>query len=270
MDEVGQMSAINPDEMPSLMTFPEDVRDVDSEHRLKIERYFGAFPVAPILREALGPLLALCFINRSGSNYLAQVLASTGAFNEAGEFFLAETILNDHAIPNGMRSLDDYLVFLRQFSVDHRLSAKVGLWQLVMLGEVGLLPPDARYLLIDRRDRLGQAISTCIAFQNKHWTSEHPKDCPDDALVYSRQTIDATIGSIERRAVLFEKAFEVMGVTPHRVSYEDLTQDPQKVVDGISDWMGMPRLRVQPQHIRLRRQANSVNESWRARYMAGE
>jgi trehalose 2-sulfotransferase len=265
------VAATPADEMPSLVTFPAELREVDAEHRLKIEKYFRPFPVTPIEPKALGPFLGLCFTNRSGSNYLAQVMASTGAFNEAEEVFLAETVL-DHAVARQMRSLDDYMIFLRHrlAGADDRLTAKLGLWQLVMLAEIGLLPRDARYLLIYRRDLLGQAISTSIAFQNNHWTSEHPKDRSDDALVYSREVIAQTIADIETHLNLFEAAFELMGVTPHRVQYEDLVENPQAVVDGIGAWMGMPGLRIQPQQIRLRRQANGVNANWRARYLAGE
>ena len=96
------------------------------------------------------------------------------------------------------------------------------------------------------------------------------KDRPDEALVYSRRVIEETIADIEHHLRLFETAFELMGVTPYRVLYEDLAENPQQVVDGIGAWMGMPGLRVRTERVRLRRQANSVNETWRARYLAGE
>ena len=251
-------------------TFPTEVRAEDHAETGRVEAYFRQFPVAPINPAALGPLLGLCFTNRSGSNYLAHILASTDQFNLAGEFFLTDTVLN-HARTKHMRSLDDYLTFLRRTLARRGLlTAKLGLGHLVMLGEAGLLDASARLLTIEREDIIGQAISTAIAWQNQHWTSEHRKAIPDEALVYDRSRIETSIANIQRRRSLFQAAFRAMGITPFVVRYENLIEDPQAVMTGIGYWLDKPGLVVNPARIRIQRQANAINEAWRARYLAGE
>ena len=253
-----------------IYSFPDRIRNGDIQNVAEVETHFKRFPPAPIQPAALGPLLGLCFTNRSGSNYLANILASTGAFNEAGEFFLPGTVL-EKARPLGMRSLDDYLIYLRRtLAVGGRLATKLAIGHLVLLGEAGLLDDEARFLLIEREDVLGQAISTCIAWQNLQWTSHQAKTCPDEELVYDRARIDGTILNIRIRMALFEETFTILGTTPHRVRYETLIEDPQAVVDGVAAWLGLGPLTIDPGRINLERQARAVNAAWRARYLDGE
>jgi LPS sulfotransferase NodH len=254
---------------PPLVSFPHTMREAHSPERRQIEAYFKRFPVRPISPTALGPFLGICFVNRSGSNLLASVLASTGHFNEAGEVFLPSEML-DMAEAAGMTAMDEYMMWLRQhFAKERRLTAKLGLWQLAMLVEAGLLGRDGRYVLLDRRDRLRQAISMAIAFQNQQWTSLHEKRLADEELVYSRRVVDGALASIDSAMIEFEMAFDFMNVRPHRVFYEDLAGDPQFVVDRLGAWMGMPGLTVELDQVKLERQSAAINEDWRARYVTG-
>jgi len=49
--------------------------------------------------------------HRCGSNYLGYLLASTGAFNEAGEF-LNSSVMLMHAAARSLRSLPEYFSVL--------------------------------------------------------------------------------------------------------------------------------------------------------------
>ena len=56
-----------------------------------------------------------------------------------------------------------------------------------MLADAGILDAlrgRATYLLLERQDRVGQAISRVIAWQNGRWTTAHASDVPDSALVF--------------------------------------------------------------------------------------
>lgn len=70
---------------------PQALAGVERFHRAAITGLFA--PDAPAV--APDPALRfvfLCFTNRCGSNYLAELLASTGALNPAEEVFNGDTI----------------------------------------------------------------------------------------------------------------------------------------------------------------------------------
>jgi LPS sulfotransferase NodH len=254
------------------MHIPEKLRDILSPHRDALEHVFGPLRSEPGWVPPDVDFLFLCFTNRCGSNYLAHLLATTGAFNEAGEFFNAPTVL-EHAGARGLRSLPAYLSALPAL-VPHqrRIAAKASIDQLVMLADAGILPAlggRAHYLLLERQDRLGQAISRVIASQNGRWTTEHASDVPDSALRLDRAAIDQELGKIALGNAGFYLFFSANGIVPVHTTYEAVLADPAPVMDALAAAMNLPKLRVQPGEIRIRQQANAINAAWRDAYRHG-
>ncbi len=214
-------------------------------------------------------VLLMCFTNRCGSNYLAHLLAATGSFNEAGEFFNAPTVL-EHAASLGLRSLPAYFSALPQL-VTHggRIAAKAGVDQVVMLADAGVLDAlghRVTYLLLERQDRLGQAISRVIASQNGRWTTAHASDVPDAALVFDRPAIDAEIAKIAHANAAFYAFFAANGIVPLHTTYEAVLADPAHIVCAVADAMRTGPLVARPAAVRIGRQANEVNKVWREAY----
>lgn len=254
------------------MIIPPQLRAIVSSHRAALTHALG-----PLRPEAgwVPPdidVLFLCFTNRCGSNYLAQLLATTGAFNEAGEFFNAETVL-EHAAPRGLRSLAAYFSALPTLlSRSDRIAAKTGIDQLVMLADVGILDAlraRATFLLLERQDRLGQAISRVIAWQNGRWTTAHASNVPDSALVFDRTAIDIELAEIARANAAFSLFFSVNGIVPVHITYESLLADPASAAGAVTARMGLPALCTRPEKVAIHRQANAVNAAWRDSYRAG-
>lgn len=251
------------------MNIPAPLRDIISPHRIALERAFGPLRPLPAWTPPDVDVLFLCFTNRCGSNYLAQLLATTGAFNEAGEFFNAETVL-EHALPRGLRSLPGYFSLLPDL-VTHtgRLAAKASADQLVMLADAGILQalgPRARYLLLERQDRLGQAISRVIASQTGRWTTLHDSNVPDSALRFDRAEIDTERGKIDLGNGGFYLFFAANGIVPIHTTYESILDDPAPAIGAVAGAMGLRKLRARPENVTIARQANAVNEAWRQRY----
>jgi trehalose 2-sulfotransferase len=255
------------------MIVPPRLRAITSPHRAALEAAFG--PIRPEPGRAMPPqnMLFLGFTNRCGSNYLAQLLASTGAFNEAGEFFNAATVL-EHAARLGLRSLAAYVAALPQLvPARPNLAAKAGPDQLFMLADAGVpqaLGGRAFYLLLERQNRLAQAISRVIATQNSRWTTSHSPTRPDSALVYDRAAIDLQLQMISDGNAAFYVLFAANGIVPVHVTYEAMMQNPQSVVDAVSQRMGLGKLKIRPPAITIKRQANEINASWEQRYKSGE
>jgi len=253
-----------------VLNIPQALRDIGSPHRDALEAAWG--PIRPELGWQPPDLdyLFLCFTNRCGSNYLAQLLATTGAFNEAGEFFNAPTVF-EHAVPRGLRSLAAYFSVLPDL-VPHegRMAAKASIDQLVMLADAGILRAlgaRAHYLLLERQDRLGQAISRVIASQNGRWTTAHKSDVPDSALKYDRAAIDAELAKIGLANSAFYLFFRANGIVPIHIAYEALLGDPDRTLQMVADEFGINHLAFSPEKITIHRQSTSVNSDWRARHL---
>ncbi len=119
-------------------------------------------------------VLFICFSNRCGSNYLAELLARSGLYNVAGEFLNFDTVLNHQRI-HAFRSLAEYFsILIRENKVGNNFACKVSATQLAMLHHVGLLQqiaPLSKFVMIERSDLLKQAISLDIASRTGQWTS---------------------------------------------------------------------------------------------------
>jgi trehalose 2-sulfotransferase len=253
------------------MIVPASLRGgIASVHRVLLTQAFGQLRPEPGWAPPDLDVLLLCFTNRCGSNYLAHLLASTGAFNEAGEFFNAPTVL-EHSVPRGLRSLQAYFGVLPTL-VPHRgrIAAKAGIDQLLMLADSGILDAlggRVTYLMMERHDRLGQAISRVIASQNGRWSTAHASDVPDTALRFDRAAIDTELAGIAYDNEQFSQFFAANGVVPVHVTYEALLADPDWAVKAVVTKMGLAGLCPRPETVAIHRQANAVNAAWRRTYL---
>jgi LPS sulfotransferase NodH len=197
-------------------------------------------------------------------------LATTGAFNEAGEYFNAPTVVQ-HAEPLGLRSLPAYFSALPTLVPNSgRIAAKASVDQLIMLADVGVLDAvqgRATYLMIERQDRLGQAISRVIAAQNLRWSSGHVSNVPDSALVFDREWIKSELAEVAVMNAAFSQFFLANDIVPIRTTYEALLKDPRPAVEALAVAMHLPNLRAQPDKVTIRRQANAINDAWRRTYL---
>jgi len=243
---------------------------VQSLHSDALRRFFGHLQPEPGWVAPDVDILFVCFTNRCGSNYLAHLLATTGAFNEAGEFFNASTVVQ-HAVPLGLRSLPAYFSALPEIVPNPgRIAAKASIDQLVMLADAGILDAlhgRVTYLVMERQDRLGQAISRVIAAQNLRWSTGHTANVPDSALVFDRAWIERELAEIAVINAAFSQFFLVNDIVPIRTTYEALLRDPRPVVGALMATMRLQNLRPRPENVAIRRQANAINAAWRRAYL---
>ena len=269
---LGEPDPAATDARPGALIIPPELQAIERYHREPLARLFGpdppACPIDPELK-----FLFICFTNRCGSNYLAHLIASTGVLNVAEET-LNESTVRDHAVREGLRSIHEYVNFLgRRLNMSGWLTAKVGIEQLLILTEAGLLDAiigRTKFILIERQDRVAQAVSRLIAEQNQQWTSEQPSAIPDDRLVYARDRLDRQCAAIAFHNAAFYRFFASNGLVPKHVGYEELLRSPQQHVSDIGAWLGFDDLIGQPGAVRIRRQGSAVKQAWQARYRAGQ
>jgi len=242
-------------------------------HVKMLSEYFGEIRSAPANISQETSIIFLCFSNRCGSNYLAELLASNGTYNLAGEDLNWDTVLT-HCKANGIESFQDYVAFLvRRLKRKDRVFIKVATSQIELLGKAGILDQvlaRSKFILIERSDKLGQAISYAIAFGTGRYTSWMASSTPPEAVEFSRKRIDHIIASIADSYRQFDVFFAKNGIQPVNVVYEQLAANPVKQVSWIAESLGLDDLEARLSGLRLEKQAGAVNALWRQRYLSDE
>ena len=212
----------------------------------------------------------IVFTNRSGSSYLGELLASTGFFNPAKE------VLNeDQVIPacaaNVWASFSSYFAATAaEHARNRHFVFKSSIGQLAVMNHHGLLPrllPHARFLLVERSDKLAQAISWSIATQTGQYTSlDATKDRP--APSYDSLALREHIAFMIQVHASIDQFMALNGLQGLRLSYEIITSQPLVAGALACGWLGQPDLRCRPERIPLQRQATGRNDEWRTRFLA--
>jgi LPS sulfotransferase NodH len=246
-------------------------RFADNPHLRGVLAQFGEIAVP---RGTIPPhraIVFLCYTNRCGSNYLAEALHSSGRLNLADEMLNADEIAADVRRHGHARFADYLAAHLRWRMVDGCFAVKVATLHLELLGQAGVLDhcrESARYVFIERSDRLAQAISFEIARQTGQWTTRATVEVPIDRLEFSRERIARLIESFAEDNRLFDTFFGLNGIVPAHVLYEHLVADPAREVRRIGEALGMPDLRFAPEKLTLRRQGGALNARWREMFLA--
>ena len=248
---------------------------IANPHAVKIAEFFGGIervnrqlPIPPEVRATRK--LFICFTNRCGSNYLAEILASTGNFNLAGEVFNFDTVIS-HCKGHGHASLDAYVVALiKSTSKNGNFAAKVSVAQLMFLNNAGILPTifeGAHYLLLERADKLAQAISFHIAWQTRQWTSYMKSEVDHTKISFDGETISSMLEGIAQQYRLFDLFFSVHGIIPALMSYENLVERPLASTQMALDGLGFGRQVFNLSNVRTEKQRNEVSARFKREYL---
>jgi LPS sulfotransferase NodH len=212
---------------------------------------------------------AICTSGRSGSNLLCQYLSSTGMlgnpleyFNGSGRRLLGypeypddpskqiDWIVTEGATPNGIYGLKIFPAQVEQVEKSIRWTE---------------LLPDLKFVLLKRRDILGQALSAVRALQTEQWRASMPARGPalyDGAQIYERLQIAA------RDYARWDIFFARRAVAAAVIIYEDFLVDPQSAVDQVADLFGLRgQARAAGERIDLKSQRDAITEEWRARFL---
>ncbi|MGQ7793017.1 Stf0 family sulfotransferase [Faunimonas sp. B44] len=250
-------------------TFFRDI--AQSLHEKEIKKHFGSrteFRRGDPVVEA--PVCFMLFTNRSGSNYVAELLKATKAFSGFGESTNSDAVINN-SVRFGAKSLAEYYHTLVQTygTAAPVFGLKVNVQQTVFLLRAGIIPnafPDARWIWIQRSDILSQAISLYFAQSTLQWTSEQEGNGADVA--YDFEEIASRMRGISRNNANLGRLVGALGLDPATVIYEMVLKRPHWAVRTIVEHFGMeytaPRLRSIP----ISKQADPRKEAFRARFIA--
>lgn len=207
---------------------------------------------------------------RSGSTHLSNLLWETGCLGAPSEYLNYENEMEVMKARLGVATMDDYLARLmplrtspngvfgikchfHHFEAAERDSEEVQRWKAA-----------AQFVYLDRRDRIGQAVSMARALQSNAWMSFHaPRRAP---LFYSFDLIGACLDEIRFQSEGWWRWFQANGVRPFVVFYEELCERPTEVAAKVIAHLGgTPSLdRVTIPHVE--KQSDGVNQQWIAQF----
>jgi LPS sulfotransferase NodH len=127
--------------------------------------------------------------------------------------------------------------------------------------------PDVRYIYINRKDKLAQAVSMAKAYQTQAWVSfSEPARKP---LFYSKDFIAACLGEVRIQTEAWERWFAGRKIDPLIIHYEDVVADRDVEIAKVLRLLGTEG--DEPEEISLpevRRQSDSVNAEWILQFRA--
>lgn len=208
---------------------------------------------------------------RSGSTYLAMILWATGILGAPWEYLNYDSEMKFMAQRLQPLSVEDYfqrVVSLRTsangvfgFKAHYHHFAKVLEHCPSLLDR---LPPP-RFIVITRRDRLGQAISLARAIQTGAWSS-HAVAAREPA--YDRALIEKCLVKVKLQADGWTQWLADRAIKPLVVDYEDLVTAPAAVLDRVRVFIEPPA-HAKAETIDLpavRRQGDDTNAEWARRF----
>jgi LPS sulfotransferase NodH len=212
------------------------------------------------------PLILLAFTNRSGSNYLAELMRSTERLIGMGEGLNADLVA-ERSTAWGAESFPDYFVKLNKNRA-RPFGLKCSWDQLLMLlrANIPAMYPRMQVVHIRRRDILSQAISRHIAWQTERWTSNTKVEREVEPS-YNTKSISGHVESIYTSEAMFPIIFGGFEIPSYEVVYEDLMAREEETVRDVMTWLGYPPKpdwTVGP--TRLKRQADDKNKTFKEMY----
>lgn len=244
---------------------------VVNSHMKEISDYFGGINFEPADIPGDIRFVFVCFTNRSGSNFLAELLSSSGYLNTAEENFNAFHVVRISK-QYGLKSFQEYFSFLvNKFQKNNVFCVKTAIPHLELLRVAGILDQIAgqtSFVEIERSDKLAQAISHVIAFETEKYTSKDEGKKSEHEVAFSESKITEVIKAVLRANFQMDTFLSMNCLPSIKITYEMLMKDPAYSMSFVSDFIGYPKLDILVPNVRIKKQASRLNDDWRNQYMS--
>ncbi len=245
--------------------------DVHSKH---ITRYFSSLlskkpecQLSAMTETDIRGVYFLCFVNRCGSNYLAHAIASDRRLMAAQESLNHEVVINQSR-RHGFVSYEEYLHYqVNKWKGSERIfGCKSSVGQLLFLYNTGLLqrfPVKPKFIHMVRQDVIKQAVSLYIADKTKQWTSLQQEARVE--IKYDRDALISLVRSICMQNAAFSAVFQLLGVKPLLVRYENFVRRPRFWLKKVGEFLEVEDLTFIKKNVRLSKQSDERNDALVAR-----
>jgi LPS sulfotransferase NodH len=243
----------------------------------------------------------VCMVQRCGSNLLCEALARSGVAGRPTEYFhppfpgaaglghgWAGFEGGEWARERGIATFPEFLRAVRaEGSTPNGVFGAKLPWNALagLLGKLAELPGCAalgeaerlaaafdgpRFIHLQRRDRVRQAVSWAIAAQTGHYSSRAaaslPRLCEPS---FDLELLDRLGRAIDAGEAGWATFFAAAGSEPLRLYYEDLVADLEGSLRCVLAWLGVEApARLDLSGLGHERQGGAVNDEWAARFRA--
>ncbi|EBA11541.1 Stf0 family sulfotransferase [Roseobacter sp. CCS2] len=196
------------------------------------QRQFDAaydFPTTPVTTK-----VAFCTTPRCGSHFLGHRLHGTGAFGYPLEYLNPGNwhVWEKRAGPTPPL---DYIKSVRT-GPNGVFSVKLHHEHLAAFLKQEVAPLDYKFIHLQRRDLMKQAISFARAQQTGAWISDMPEKAAGS---YDWSLITDKMDAISRGNADWQSFLSSMGIQPLQLYYEDVVADASAAIAQIADYLGV-------------------------------
>jgi LPS sulfotransferase NodH len=213
----------------------------------------------------------ICSMQRSGTELLSHMLAGTMLAGVPHEYLrndLMARLKGSWRVE--IETFDDYLreLTLRKTSPNGVFGLKA-LWNQYRLTigdrDPTALFPNPSFVHLRREDRVRQAVSWIKARQSGRWISVIDQEVAPPE--FDRAQIESIVRRIERGEAGWDRVFDHFGITPYRLTYEELAAAPAQKTKEVLEFVGVELpAGFQVQAPVIERQADALSDQWVARY----
>lgn len=127
------------------------------------------------------------------------------------------------------------------------------------------------YIHLSRQDKLAQAVSLIRAEQSGLWHraadgTERERTAPPQTPIYDAARIAEVLNELQSDDGAWTVFFSTRGITPHRLTYETLTANPEKTLTGILSALGQDSKASERMLVQTSKLANAESLEWADRY----
>ncbi|MDA4845756.1 Stf0 family sulfotransferase [Hoeflea poritis] len=240
----------------------------------------------------------ICTAPRSGSTLLCKLLAATKVAGVPGSHFHVPSLdgwladydlveadfpsrrdllraIFDAARARGMGETDLFGLRMQRGSFDHFMQ-QLDVLRPGRVGDVDRLKAEfgpTLFVHLSRPDRLDQAISRLRAEQTGLWHrwadgTELERTAPPREACYDAEAIARHMSALSSLDEAWERWFEREKLQPLRISYDALSEDPQKVLAEILSSLGLDPLIARTIETPTAKLADAESRQWRERFEA--
>ncbi len=231
--------------------------------------------------------LIICATQRSGSYYLLDLLSQSGL--PYGDEWLTPYHIHSRKRTYGAVESLPYIDYLKLLSErerhDDRIVVKAMSPQFKSLvnqvkesadleGESFLqkfasIFPNPRFIYLERRDKVAQAISHLRARQTGRWVSLKG-NAEKDSIQPNYSFLGILNEHLERARMErdWNEMFLSNNLDVYRLCFESVRKDPQESINKVFEWLGMgtPEKMLESREERFKPMATDLNSEWRGRF----
>jgi LPS sulfotransferase NodH len=205
----------------------------------------------------------ICTEERSGSNFLCQHLESTGVLGKPHEIFKFAAVVA-RLRRAGATGLHDHLKPAATANGVYGFKLFSGHFDFIAGTDWLQRLPALRFVHLERRDLLGQAISLVKAVQTRSFRAYKP---PTAEPFYDRAAIAFALRRLALANARWRIFFATNDLRPLHLTYEEVCDDPMAAVRSIAERVEVDVAGILSSAPAMRVQRDAVSDEWRERYV---